>query len=370
MSAHEVCNVPTRSGLPRNRVLVASIIAALVLALALVAFPAALSSCGTRESPVSLFLYNEADPYIREFARQILAASPLDALPRKFDAGNSQLIQNEQIEGELSRRPASERPALMMINPVDRLGAYALIQRLKDEDIPLVFFNREPLAEDMELWDKTFYVGARAEQSGQLQAQLVMELFGASPDALNEYDRNGDGVLQTIILKGEQGHQDAEIRTREVLRSFEDAGFCVEVLALEIANWNRDEAYGTMGTLLRDYRQRVELIVSNNDAMALGAISRMRQEGLYRDTNGNGRIDRNDAGWIPVVGIDGLREAEESIAEGYLYGTVKNDSQSMATAMVELAGVLLGTVDPATVSYTLVDGRYIWIDYRPFVSGR
>ncbi|MBN2873946.1 MAG: galactose ABC transporter substrate-binding protein [Spirochaetales bacterium] len=329
-----------------------------------------LFSCSAKESRMSLFLYNEADPYIREFAKQILAASPQDAMPRKFDAGNSQLIQNEQIEAELTRNPASQRPALMMINPVDRLGAYALIQRLKGDDIPVIFFNREPLAEDMGLWDKTFYVGARAEQSGQLQAQLVMELFGGSPDKLNEYDRNGDGVIQSIILKGEQGHQDAEIRTREVLRSFEDAGFRVEVLALEIANWNRDEAYGTMGNLLRDYRHRVELIVSNNDAMALGAISRMRQEGLYRDTNGNGRIDRNDSGWIPVVGIDGLREAEESIAEGYLYGTVKNDSQSMATAMVELAGVLLGTIDPATLSYALTDGRYIWIDYRPFVSER
>jgi len=257
---------------------------------------------------------------------------------------------------------------LMMVNPVDRLGAYAVIRRSMAAGVPVIFFNREPLAADLALWDKTFYVGAKAEQSGQLQAKLVMELFGGSPYRLNEYDRNGDGVIQAIILKGEQGHQDAEIRTREVQRSFEKHGFALEVLALEIANWNRDEAYGKMGNLIRDYGKRVELIVSNNDAMALGAISRMRQEGLFKDTDGNGRIDRNDDAWIPVVGIDGLKDAKEAIAEGYLYGTVTNDSLSMAKAMVELAGVLLGSVDRKAMKYPLVDGKYIWIDYRPFVS--
>jgi len=123
-----------------------------------------------------------------------------------------------------------------------------------------------------------------------------------------------------------------------------------------------------MEYLLRDNQRRVELVVSNNDAMALGAISMMRQAGMFQDTNQNGRIERTDELWIPVVGIDGLQEAEESIAEGYLYGTVKNDSLSMAKAIVELSGILLGRIDPATAKYPLQDGTYIWIDYRPFVS--
>jgi len=326
-----------------------------------------LASCSRAEPETGLFLYNEADPYIKEFARQILDESATGLAPQKFDAGNSQLIQNEQIEGFSERKPG-QGPLLLMVNPVDRLGAYAVIKKSIEADIPVIFFNREPLAEDLLLWDKVFYVGAKAEQSGQLQASLVMELFGGRPDRLNEYDRNRDGIIQAIILKGEQGHQDAEIRTREVLRSFENHGFTVEVLALEIANWNRDEAYNKMENLLRDYGSKLELIVSNNDAMALGAISRMRQEGIYKDTNGNGRIDRGDAGWIPVVGIDGLKEAREAIAAGYLYGTVTNDSLSMAKAMVELAGILVGKLSGDTRVFPLTNGKYIWIDYQPFIS--
>ena len=322
-----------------------------------------ISACDREEAAVGLFLYNEADPYIREFAKQIMEESGNTFTPVQFDAGNSQLIQNEQLESMLSKHPA-----LMMINPVDRLSSHSIVRKLQAEGIPGIFFNREPLSADLALWEKTYYVGARAEQSGQLQAQLVMQLFGGDPKKLNGYDRNGDGRIQAIILKGEQGHQDAEIRTREVLRSFEGAGFMMEVLALEIANWNRDEAYAKMGYLLRDYQRQVELVVSNNDAMALGAISMMRQAGMFQDTNQNGRIDRADDLWIPVVGIDGLQEAEKSIAEGYLYGTVKNDSLSMAKAIVELSGIVLGRIDPAEAQYPLEDGTYIWIDYRPFVS--
>jgi methyl-galactoside transport system substrate-binding protein len=321
------------------------------------------SACAPREATVGLLLYNESDPYIMEFARQIMDEAGTSLEITKLDAGNSQLIQNEQIG-----RLLDAKPDLLMINPVDRLGAYAIIRRLQAEDVPVIFFNREPLANDLSIWEQTYYVGAKAEQSGQMQASLVMDLFGGDPDVLNLYDRNKDGIVQTIVLKGEQGHQDAEIRTREVLRSFESMGLPMEVLALEVANWNRDEAYEKMGRLLGSYSSQVELVVSNNDAMALGAISRMRQADMFKDTNGNGRLDREDDSWIPVVGIDGLREAEESIRDGYLYGTVKNDSLSMAKAMVELARALVIEQDLSSLTFPLDGGKYVWIDYRPFVS--
>ena len=322
-----------------------------------------ITACNPGLAKVGLLVYNESDPYIFEFARQIIDEVGNSMAIIKMDASNSQLIQNEQIGGLLDNHPA-----LLMINPVDRLGAYAIIRRLQAENVPVIFFNREPLANDLAIWDGTYYVGARAEQSGQMQARLVMDLFGGNPEALNRYDRNKDGTIQIVLLKGEQGHQDAEIRTREVLRSFESLGLPVVVLALEVANWNRDEAYEKMGRLLSSFQDQIELVVSNNDAMALGAISRMRQAGMFKDTNGNGRIDREDDIWIPVVGIDGLKEAEESIRDGYLYGTVKNDSLSMAKAMAELASALLDDKKLSKLSFPLVDDKYIWIDYRPFVS--
>lgn len=336
---------------------------ALTLALAFgLSFSLLALSCAPMQPRVGLLLYNQADPYIEVFARQIQEEAGPSFLTLLFDAGNSQLIQNEQIDALLARKPA-----LIMLNPVDRLASHALIRKLKDENIPIIFFNREPLAKDLGLWERCYYVGARAEQSGQMQAELVMELFGGKPKELNAYDRNGDGVIQLVILKGEQGHQDAELRTKELLRSFEARGFALELLAIEVANWKQEEAYEKIGPLLKAHQGRIELIASNNDAMALGAIMRLRQLDYFKDDDMNGKVDRFDRSWLPIVGIDGLREAEESIGEGYLYGTVKNDSLSMAKAMVELASRLIAGEGPESGAYSLESGKYIWIDYQPYV---
>lgn len=320
-----------------------------------------LASCESDIKKVSLFLYNEEDLFVRKFSRQIISMAGDRVDLKSHDAQNSQILQNETIENQVN-----EGCDLMLINPVDRLGAYSIIKRLKKENIPVIFFNREPLLKDLLLWENTWYVGARAEQSGQMQADLVMDLFGNDPRNLNEYDRNSDGRIQTIILKGEQGHQDAEIRTSEVVRSFRLKGFDLDILALEVANWDRDEAYEKMADLIKTFDGQIELVLSNNDAMALGAINRMRQSGMFNDSNGNGRIDRYDEEWIPVLGIDGIDQAVDQIQQGYLYGTVLNDSASMAKAMMELSNVVLLGKSLDNLSFDIEDGKYIWIDYQVF----
>lgn len=319
-------------------------------------------SCSVSPPPAGLLIYNGEDPYIDSYMQEI-RENARGLFPLKVhDARNSQVVQNEYLEQSIG-----EGAPLLIVNPVDRLAAYSMIQTLKKENIPVIFFNREPLRQDLQLWDRAYYVGARAEQSGQMQAGLVMDLFGGRPDALNKYDRNGDNVIQMILLKGEQGHQDAEARTREGLRSFERAGFSLEVLALEIANWNRGQAYELMGTLIEDFGEDIELVLSNNDAMALGAINRMRQSGMFKDSNGNGRIDKDDEQWVPVVGIDGLDEAVEQIRSGYMYATVLNDSETQAVAVVDLAAALIEGGTFSDLKHPLVEEKYIWIDYQPLV---
>ncbi len=319
-----------------------------------------LTGCGIKEKTAGLFLYNRSDPYVDVFARHIEDFASGIFSVESMDCQNSQIIQNEYIEKQIKKKSD-----LMIINPVDRLGAYSVIRKLKSVDIPVIFFNREPLAEDLDLWEKAYYVGAKAEQSGRLQAEMIMELFGGDPENLNKYDRNSNGFIETVILKGEQGHQDAEIRTAEVVKAFNENNFRLDILVTEVANWKRDEAYEKMKYLIDIHGDRIELVISNNDAMALGAISIMRQSGLFRDTNGNNSIDRDDDFWIPVVGIDGLDEAVEMIKEGYLYGSVLNDSYSQARAIAELADVILNKRKPDKMNFPLVDDKYIWIDYKP-----
>lgn len=64
-----------------------------------------------------------------------------------------------------------------------------------------------------------------------------------------------------------------------------------------------------------------------------------------------------------VVGIDATKPALEALEAGELYGTVFNDAQGQAKAMLDLALALYHGEDPAQ-AVALEDGHYVWLPYR------
>ncbi|KAF0226713.1 MAG: methyl-galactoside transport system substrate-binding protein [Erysipelotrichaceae bacterium] len=325
----------------------------------LIVFVLFLSACSAGPKTVPLFIYDGNDAYISEFEIKIHQAVGEDFLIKTYESQNSQIIQNEQID-----QVFKDKHTLLIINPVDRLSVYAIIEKARQNDTTLIFFNREPLESDLYSYDKAYYVGADATQSAELQASVIMDLFDNDPKNLNQLDKNQDGIIQTVILKGEQGHQDAEARTKFVIQELNQAGYKIQVLDIVIANWDREIAYSLMDGLLEKNGEAMELLISNNDAMALGAIERLSEKGFFKDSNQNGIIDRVNEPWFPVVGIDGISTAIESIKAGYLYGTVKNDSQNMALIIIELTKWLLEKRSLEDFPYEIKSGKYVWVNYQ------
>ncbi|HAX03704.1 MAG: hypothetical protein A2Y45_08705 [Tenericutes bacterium GWC2_34_14] len=333
-------------------------IAKLILSLIMTIF---LMSCQTNQSKVYVFIYDMNDPFISALSDHITTIGENYYPIQTHDAKNSQIIQNEEIE-----RVLELKPKLLIINPVDRLGAYPIIRKAKSMDIPIIFINREPLEVDLDLYDQAYYVGAKAEQSGILQAEIVSDLFGNQPSNLNKYDLNDDGIIQTLIFKGEQGHQDAELRTEFIISTLTDDNFQIEILKTNVSNWNQDIAYRDALDLLPQYQDQFELIISNNDAMAIGVIRAMIELSMFVDTNSDGYVDKENEPWYPVIGIDGIDEAVEWIQTGHLYATVLNDASNQAYATIALARVILEGIDPETVDIEIVDDHYVWVDYRKY----
>lgn len=321
-----------------------------------------LMGCEVKKFEVPLLIYDMQDAYMFDFEQKIQQAKDDAFILTTVDGQNSQIIQNEDIDKWIN----AEVP-LLIINPVDRLSVYSIIEKAKKSGTKIIFFNREPLAQDMALYDSVYYVGADAAESARIQAEIIMELFGNDPQ-LNKFDKNGDGIIQAVILKGEQGHQDAEARTKVVVETLIQAGYRVEVLDISIANFDRQTGKTAMDGLIATHGQNIEVVISNNDAMALGAIESLTEKGYFIDTDKNGKIDRASEVWIPVVGIDGLDFAMEQIDAGYLYGTVFNDSQNMAEAIVELANLLINGEDVSNLSFTITNGKYIWISYKKITN--
>lgn len=77
----------------------------------------------------------------------------------------------------------------------------------------------------------------------------------------------------------------------------------------------KEQAAAIVGRWLKEEEGELELILCNNDDMALGAIETLSQEG------------RTD---ISVVGIDGTEEGLMAVRDGKMLGTVKADSDIYA----------------------------------------
>ncbi len=316
-----------------------------------------LMSCQEKPIVVPLIIYDMKDAFMNDFEEKIQRISGDEIEIVTFDSRNSQTIQNEYIVQLID-----EGHRVLIINPVDRLSAHAIINKANKTNTKIIFINREPLAIDMALGNNVFYIGADAVQSAELQADLVKSLFGNDHRRLNEFDLNDDNIIQAVILKGELGHQDAEARTKHVIEELIQANFNVDVLEIAVANFDMDTAEFAMDQLIKDYGGQFEVVIANNDEMALGAIKSLTRHQYFIDGNNDGVIDREREVWFPVVGIDGLEAALVKIGKGFLLGTVFNDSLKMAQVSYELALSLVK--GHSLESFMLVDDKYIWIDYQ------
>ncbi|MCI8925373.1 MAG: galactose ABC transporter substrate-binding protein [Lachnospiraceae bacterium] len=250
------------------------------------------------------------------------------------DAKGSQNTQNDQVE-----RFISLGCDVLCINPVDRTAASVMIDKAMAAGIPVVFFNRQPVEEDMDRWDQLYYIEAVAKESAVLQGGIVVDRYRENPESL---DLNGDGVVSYVLLEGESSHQDALIRTEWSVKTLKDGGVPVEKITGGIANWERSQASALMEQWLEKYPGQIELILCNNDDMALGAIDAM---------------DRAGISGICAVGIDGTTPGLEAVANGKLLGTVSSDKERYAGAIFTIAAckAMEQEIPP---EIELVEGKY------------
>ncbi len=231
------------------------------------------------------------------------------------DSENQQGRLNDQVDVFITRGVD-----VLAINLVDPASARTIIEKAQRAEIPLVLFNKEATeAGVMQIYDEVWYVGTNSAESGIIQGEMMVADWQANP----EWDRNGDGVVQYVMLKGEPGHPDAEARTEYSVRAFADAGIPTEELALEAdPNWSTQHGADRMAAwLTASFGSDIELVIANNDGMAFGAITSMQSAGVE----------------LPIYGVDALDQALTHIADGEMNGTVLNDGVNQSRATLDLA---------------------------------
>ncbi len=286
------------------------------------------------------------DTFLTEMRNHMQAKA--DELGVKVDFTDSkadQTTQNNNIDLYLTKGYQA-----LAVNMQERSAADVVIKKAMNDEVPTVFFNTEPFAEAMGMWDKVYYVGAKAEESGTMQGVAMAKYWDNTPAA----DKNGDGIIQYVMLTGEPGHQDAELRTEYSIKYLTDNGYKVEKLAQDTAMWDRVKGQDKMATFLAAHGDAIEAVFANNDDMALGAIEALKAQGYFTGDK-----------YVPVFGVDATEVGKEAIREGTMLATSLNDAKNQAFATVELAALLAKGEAPTAdnFSYAITDDKYIWIPY-------
>ncbi len=256
------------------------------------------------------------------------------------DSQNDQSKQNDQVDVMLAKGVDA-----LAINLVDPAAAPVIIQKAKMDDVPIVFYNKEPTPEALVSYEHAYYVGTDSKESGIIQGELIAEHWVKNPD----WDLNKDGVIQFVLLKGEPGHPDAEARTSYVISTLNDKGYKTQELHMDTAMWDTAMAKDKVDAWISGPNaDKIEVVIANNDAMAMGAIESLKAA---------------DKSTVPVFGVDALTEALALIKGGEMQGTVLNDANNQAKAAFELANNLAKGKAAGEGTNWTIDNKVVRVPY-------
>lgn len=310
----------------------------------------ALASCmifnsvaNAADTRIGVTVYKYDDNFMSEVRKAIgkeAKAAP-DVQLLMNDSQNDQSKQNDQIDVLLAKGVKA-----LAINLVDPAAAPVVIDKARSSNIPVVFYNKEPSRKALDSYDKAYYVGTDSKESGVIQGELIAKHWKAAPN----WDLNKDGVIQYVLIKGEPGHPDAEARTAYVIKTLnEKEGLKTEQLQLDTAMWDTAQAKDKMDAWLSGPNtDKIEVVIANNDAMAMGAI-----EALKAHNKAN----------IPVFGVDALPEALALVKSEKMAGTVLNDANNQAKATFDLAKNLAEGKPAAEGTDWKIENKVVRIPY-------
>lgn len=300
---------------------------------------------------IGVTIYRYDDNFMSFLRRNIETRMAGKAQLIMNDSQNNQAQQNDQVDVMLNKNVNA-----LAINLVDPQAAQTIIDKAKAKNLPVIFFNKQPSAEAMASYDKTWYVGTKPEESGDMQGKIVVDAWKADPTL----DKNGDGVIQYVLIKGEPGHPDAEARTSHVTMYITNNGLKVEKLEELNANWDTARAKDIVDAWIQKYGDKIEFIFSNNDAMALGALQSIQALGYNTG---------DKAKYIPIVGVDAIPDMLNEIKKGTILGSVLNDPVGQSQALIDLSLNVAAGKDPLDgTTWTLDEVKAVRVPYVPITA--
>lgn len=207
---------------------------------------------------------------------------------------------------------------------LDNAGAdvtIGAVQKAVDAGIPVFLIDREI--------NETGIATAQIVANNAQGAGLVGEAFVEALAGKGRY----------IELLGRETDTNASVRS-EAYHAVIDQYPDMQMAAQETANWDQQEAFTKIETLLQKDPD-IQGIIAGNDTMALGAVAAVDAAGL--------------TGKVTVAGFDGSPDAAAAIKDGKLLATGLQPAVQISEMAVEQADAFIRTGDTGQPEKQSVD---------------
>lgn len=190
---------------------------------------------------------------------------------------------------------------LILMDPISFEECKPAVLIANEADIPIITF----ITQVSNQADCLSFVGSSHIESGILQAEMVVDALG------------GNG--RVVILEGVMGISAQKERYEGYMKVFDEYPG-ITIVAIQTAAWQRAEAEAIVANWI-DSGKEFDVVVSENDNMAMGAIAAIEKAGLENE--------------IDVFGVDGDPDALQAVKDGRLAGTIYQDAVKQAETLYE-----------------------------------
>ena len=248
--------------------------------------------------------------------------------------------QDESKQIQYVQAAAADGQKAVIVNPINPSACQSIIDAAGD--MKVVFVNRVPDDTSI-LNENAVYVGSDEHTSGKFQGDFLAKYF----------KDKGQTDIKYILLRGIEGQTSTTLRSESVLKALADNGINATETYAKSCLYDRTEALNQMGNILADSSKEFDCIISNNDAMALGAIEACKNAGL-------------DPASFPIVGIDATADGRQAIKDGTLAMSVFQDPNGQGGGAVAAAlNLINGDALNANTNFEVDEtGFILWVPFE------
>jgi ABC-type sugar transport system substrate-binding protein len=187
------------------------------------------------------------------------------------------------------------------------------------------YSNIQPTASSLRIGPTFFYVSSAEAIAGQMQGDLIADYFDAHPE------KAPGKVLNALYTLGQLGHPAQINREKGLLDQLTARGYIVNLLGRDTANWDAATAQQKMDAWSVAQKGKFNVVIAQNDGMALGMVESLLQNGFTKADASDGTILQ-----FPVYGIDATADALNSMKENKLMATVLQDAVGQSTTAFDI----------------------------------